>query len=266
MRTIRPVVEREDMTFTWHTSWNPVCIVLGEKPLISLLTGAVSARIPPAVEEIAPLAAAAAAVAGGLGGRGAVIDNPEFTEGVDAHRDLIEVGIVSDAVEVRPIGVDARRPLAGGVAPDVADGLELVRAALLGEDRGDHIFAVVDVDQLGMLGDFAVIRLGFIVFLDEVVPDVPFPHDLTGRLSRRLHLDDAVGQHETEAGQFRPASGGDGFLGGLLFSKDHQHVTIGQLADIVVRKLLVAGKSEVPDKLAIPGEFLNPPTGAGDVG
>src|SRR5262245_46951780 len=95
-------------------------VVLTEEPLVLFLSRAVRARIAPAVEQVAALAAMAALVTGGLGGRCAVIDDPEFVEVGDADHDLIEVRIVGDAVAVRPIGIgpDAspRR-----VGPDVAD-------------------------------------------------------------------------------------------------------------------------------------------------
>src|SRR5262249_52773735 len=93
------------------TLGNPVGVVLGEELLILLLPSAVGPRIAPAIEQVAASAVAAAGVAGCLGSGRAMVDDPEFAERPDAHRDLIEIGVVGHAVEMRVIGIDARRPV-----------------------------------------------------------------------------------------------------------------------------------------------------------
>ena len=101
---------------------NPVGVVLVKELPVRLRPRPIGPRIAPAIEKIAALAPAAAVVAGRLGGRRAVIDDPELAELPDAHGDLIEIRIVGDAVAVRVIRVDARRP----VRRRVAIGLGLV--------------------------------------------------------------------------------------------------------------------------------------------
>src|SRR5256885_14477626 len=109
-----------------------------------------------------------------------------------------------------------------------------------------------------MFRHVAVIRLGLIEILNEMVPEVPFPYDLTRRLSCRLDLDERVRQQVAVPNQFRAPAGREGFLGRLLIPDDHENVAVGQPGNIVVRKLLAVGKAEVPDDLAIPGELLHP--------
>src|SRR5262249_10234222 len=102
----------EDAPFAGQPLGNPVGVVLREELLILLCAGAIGAGIAPAIEQIAAFAAAAANVAGGLRRGRAVIDDPEFAKFMDAHGNLIEIGIVRDRVEVRDIWIDA--PLRGG--------------------------------------------------------------------------------------------------------------------------------------------------------
>ena len=148
----------------------------------------------------------------------------------------------------------------GGLfAAGVAVGLGLVFRRAGGDHGGKLVFPIVDVDQLRMLGDVAEVRLALVEVLDQVVPEVPFPHDFAGRLAGRLDLHERVRQQVTVAGHFRPATGGNRLLGGLAVPHDQQHVAIGQPRHVVVRKLLRVVKLEVPDQLSVPGELLNPP-------
>ena len=97
-----------------------------------------------------------------------------------------------------------------------------------------------------------------------MVPDVPFPDDLAGRLARRLDFEHGV----DKPGPVDPvaaAAGGDGLSGRLLLPDDQEHVAVGQPGDVVVGHLRCGVKLEVPDELAVPGEFLNadrPPAGS----
>ena len=54
------------------------------------------------------------------------------------------------------------------------------------------IFAEVDVDELWVLGDVPVIVFGSIEVLDEVVPDMPFPDNITAGWSGLVDLDEEV--------------------------------------------------------------------------
>ena len=162
--------------------------------------GPVGLGVAPPVDEVAAPAVLAAGVPGRLRLGRAVVDDPDLAELVDADEDLVEVGVVGDGVEVRPVGADpagvALVVLLGGRgrAADVAEIAELLQVVLVGDHRGQHPGAEVDVDQLGLGGDAAVVRLRLVVILDEVVPGVPLPDDLAGRLAGRLHLDDRVGE------------------------------------------------------------------------
>ena len=147
----------------------------------------------------------------------------------------------------------------GRFAAGLASALGLSFAVLGGDHGGKLVFPIVDVDQLGMFGDVAEVRLALIEVLDQVVPEVPFPHDFAGRLAGRLDLHERVRQQVTVAGHLRPAAGGNRLLGGLAVPHDQQHVAIGQPRHVVVRKLPRVVELEVPDQLSVPGELLNPP-------
>ena len=97
------------MPFAWKPARNPVPVVGSKKLLVRGNAGTIGPRITPAVQQIAPLPRAAAAMAGCFGRGRAVIDDPDFAERMDAHHELIEFGVKGDSVEVGPIRVDARR-------------------------------------------------------------------------------------------------------------------------------------------------------------
>src|SRR5262249_31858460 len=113
-----------------------------------------------------------------------------------------------------------------------------------------------DINQLRMVRHVAVVRLGRIVVLDQVIPDTPLPYDFAGGPSCRFDLDDGVGE-EVVAYRAGPASRGDGFVGGLLVPHDHEYVAVRELRDVVMGKLRIAEEPEVPNKLAVPRELLN---------
>src|SRR4051812_16403185 len=85
VRPARAVVEDEDMSFARKTAGYPVRVVLGEELLIGDRPRTVDARIAPAVEQVAAFAALAAGVTGRFGRRGAVIDDPDLAEIVNAQ-------------------------------------------------------------------------------------------------------------------------------------------------------------------------------------
>src|SRR5262245_17123144 len=95
-----------------------------------------------------------------------------------------------------------------------------------------------------------------------MVPSVPFPDNHSRRFSRRLDLNDAVQSEWSAVGRLRLATGFGGLLRCLTFPDNHQHVAVGQLRYIVMRKLLGVDKGEVPDEFTFPGELLNPPSGS----
>src|SRR5215831_17891680 len=95
-----------------------------------------------------------------------------------------------------------------------------------------------------------------------MVPSVPFPDNLSRRLSRGLDLDDAVNSESSAVRRLRLATGSDGLLQGLTFPDDHQQVAVGQLRHVVMGKLLGVDEGEVPHQLTIPGELLDPAAGS----
>ena len=64
--------------------------MLSEERLVFLGARAIDPWISPAIEQVTPLPGASASVPGSLRGGGAVIDDPDFTEFVDADQDLVE--------------------------------------------------------------------------------------------------------------------------------------------------------------------------------
>ena len=86
---------------------------------------------------------------------------------------------------------------------------------------------IVQVDQLGVFVDHAVVRLISIKVLYQVIPHVPFPNDLASL--RALGLDfDYVIWPQVILKQFGIAALRDGFFFALAFPCDHQHVAVGQ--------------------------------------
>ena len=125
-------------------------------------------------------------MAGGLRGRGAVVEDPDFVEPGGAHGDLIEFGVVGDRVHVQEVGPEVALFRAGG---DVTERLETrqFRGVNLGR------FAVtIDVDQLRMFGGHSKTCLLRIVSLDEMIPHVPLPHNASIIGAPRLDLEDHV--------------------------------------------------------------------------
>ena len=64
-------------------------------------------------------------------------------------------------------------------------------------------WAAVGVDELDVIADHAVVGLGRVILLNEVIPDVPLPDNpAVGRAVLRsgLHFNNGVGQQITAAG------------------------------------------------------------------
>src|SRR5437879_4061067 len=132
------------MAFAGKALGNPMGVVLGEQFLVLFLAGAIRAWIAPAVEQVAAFAAAAARMSRRFRCRRAMIDDPEFAEGMDADDKLIEIRIIGHGVEVRPIRVDAGWSPGRRVGPYIADRLELVQSVLGGGDRRQCVLTVID--------------------------------------------------------------------------------------------------------------------------
>ncbi len=105
-------------------------------------------------------------MAGGFSGSGAVVDDPDFPESGHAEEDLVEVGVVVDAIAMEPIGAFTERSGWG---------------------------EVIDVDEFRVGGDIAVVGFCGVDVLDEVVPHAPFPYDGGGIGAGGLEFDDFFG-------------------------------------------------------------------------
>ena len=91
-------------------------------------------RVAPAVEQITALAALAAGVAGGLGRRRAVVNDPDLAERCDGQHDLIPLGVIGHRVDVHPVGLGKRCRLRRGA--EVADALQVFSGAFSWLARG----------------------------------------------------------------------------------------------------------------------------------
>src|SRR5205807_1488286 len=86
------VVEHQHMSFAGESLGNPLRVVLKEEFLVLGASGAIGARVAPAIEKVAASSVAAALVPGGLGD--AVVDDPNLVEFGAAEHDLVEIGAV----------------------------------------------------------------------------------------------------------------------------------------------------------------------------
>src|SRR5262245_2436439 len=93
---------------------DPVRIVLSEQTTIGSPSCPIRLRIAPAIEQVASLAGSSPRAPRGLHRGRAVIDDPDLAEIAEADDDLVEVGVVGDRVEVRPVGAAGTTPPAGG--------------------------------------------------------------------------------------------------------------------------------------------------------
>ncbi len=96
---------------------------------------------------------------------GAVVNDVNFVHAAARDGNLVEDGVVIDAVAVHPVG-----PSCGVSGPP----------------------RIVDVDQLWMVFHDAVIVLGWIVVLNQVVPCVPSPDDVGAVVTNGLNFHDVV--------------------------------------------------------------------------
>ena len=161
-----------------------------------------------------------------------MVDDPDFPEVVHAEDDLIEFGAVVDRVGVIPVG--------------------------------PAVHHVVEIDQLGMVGHDAVVFLGEIVVLDQVVPSLPLPDDVAGGGPGGLDFDDAVGPQLAVAKQRGVAARGDGLGLALHLPGDQQDVSIGQDLDVVVLEMRGAGVFVRPGDVSVPVDRLHDPSRAAD--
>src|SRR5581483_707168 len=115
----------------------------------------------------------------------------------------------------------------------------------------------VDVDQLRVFANIAVVRFGLIEVLNQVVPEVPFPHDLAASWAGWFDLHQRVGNQVFVPGQLRPAARGDRFLGRLAVMHNQEDIPIRKPGYVMMRQLAGVIELEIPDQLSVPRELLN---------
>src|ERR1043166_3807434 len=145
------------------------------------------------------------AMPGGLGRSGGMINDPDLAEAMAAHNDLIERGIIADRVDMQPI-----------------------RAGALG--------AIVQVYQLGVLGDDPIIRPGRIVALHQVIPCMPFPNDIGGGRAGRGQFYELLAPHYSPNQRRIPARG-NGLRVCFLLPGNSKYMPVGHRTYIVVLAL-----------------------------
>ena len=208
--------------------------MLFEQHLVVFGARVVGLGVAPAVHQVAAQAAVAARVRRCFGGGGAVIEYPQLATAADAEHDLVQIRVVVDRVHMVPERVD-------------------LPAAL---DR------TVRIDQFRVIRDHAVVVLGGVEVLDQVVPDVPLPDDVAAAAARGRDLDDGVRQHivvalDIRVEQVRVEAGRKDLGVGLLLNHQHQDVAVGQHLDVVVRHVVVGGPIEFPHEVAVPVVLLD---------
>ena len=210
------VIKEQDMTCTGEPFGNPVRVVLIAELLVFGCAAPIGGGVSPAVEEIA-----------GRAGRfrcgGVVVDDPDLVEGGTGDEDVIELGVVVDAVEVEPVG-------------------------------GRAIGGIVDVDAVGMVGDDAVVGECRVEVLHEVVDGAPLPDDFCVVVADGLDLDDGFGP-EAVVDLRGVAPEGDGLVVVHVFPGDEQEVAVGQGLHVVMSAMV--GRAVVivvPEHVAVPVE------------
>ena len=140
----RALAARGEIPRARQTVGNPPHVMLPERALVRLLSPPVSARVPPAIEQISAMPPAPAGVSRRLLGRRAVVDDPDLVVCKDTHRDLIERGVVHDRIRVHQV---SRRVV-------LAVGRHIADLSIAGQLLLSHVLrgltSPVDVDQLGM--------------------------------------------------------------------------------------------------------------------
>src|SRR5262245_30053720 len=100
------------------TFFDPANVVLATKGLILLAPPRISLRFAAPRKNVAALLPATTGVRGGLFGRRAVVDQPDFIEARGAHGDLIKLGIVGNRIHVQQVGADVTLLCAGRDVPE----------------------------------------------------------------------------------------------------------------------------------------------------
>ena len=233
------VVEDEEIPGPGQPIGDPLDVVLPLERLFASAAGVPGLRIAVAPEEIPSLARLAAGFPSGLGRGGAVVDQPHLAELPARDQDLVGLGVVGDGVEVGPVG-------------DVGIGADAG-----GDEVEVHSLRILD-DLLGL----DVVRLAGVVRLNEVVGEVPFPHDRSPGallqvgldLENRLPPQLAVGRRIEFGGI---ASQRDRLGPRESFPGDRQDVAVGEEDRVVMELVLGVSERVRPDRLVVPIDDLD---------
>lgn len=107
-----------------------------------------------------------------------------------------------------------------------------------------------------MVGNLAVIGLGLVEVLDQVIPASPFPNDLACLVACGLNLDQAIGLKVRTLHALGSSARSDGFLFFDPFPTDGQNIPVGEFDGVMVRQTLCAVILELPNEIPVPIEFL----------
>ena len=134
-----------------------------------------------------------------------VIDDPKLIEGGHAQHEMLEIRVVVDGIDVKPIA----RLTAWG--------------------------AVVQIDLLNRLADHPEIGLGLVKILHEVVPGMPFPHNFGTTVVVGGQFQDHFRPQPVFWNQTRVSPRLQRFVCGEVLPGDGKHVAIWFHFDVVVQ-------------------------------
>ena len=160
------IVEHDEAALLAVPCLNPLNVVLGEQLLIARQASVVHLWVTPAIQDVPTFPRHTSGAAGGFLGGGAVIDDVHLVHAAARKRDLVEMGVVINAVAVHPIG--ATRCVSCSA----------------------H---VVDVDLSRAVSHHPEVVFCFVVVLNKMVPCMPFPYDFCIVGADGFYFDDVVG-------------------------------------------------------------------------
>ena len=154
------VGEDEDVTSIWKTRFDPAALMLEVEFFIVGSSMVVGLGVAPAIEQISTVSAVATSVTSSLLGGRAVVNDPDLVEVMGANENLVELGVVIHGVDIGP----ARAP----------------------------ILVEVDVGEFRMLADNTIVVFAGVEILYEVVPDMPFPDNVTTGWPGLVNLEEHI--------------------------------------------------------------------------
>ena len=214
---------------------DPLHVVLRKQLLVARKPFVVDLRVSPTIENIASFAGSPSGVAGRFFGRGAVVDDVHLVHAPAGQRNLVQNAVVVNAIAVHPI-----------------------RSARSVSSSSN----VVDIEKFRVVPHHAVVVLGFVVVLHEMVPSVPFPDNFSAVGPNGFHLDDVVRPDVVQSARGITGYGGvssclQRFFFGFFFPSDHQEVAVRHRFNIVVRNVQSVVVSPRPFQRSVPRDSLH---------